>query len=144
MIWTFRFTAVDSGDLKDALVGLGAKDMFHSKRADLSGIVKVNKNPVSRVDLDHIVYKTKVDIIEEGSFPLHDKGKRLTQFSNDWLYKNTAHFLKLSNKLVYARVLISKLKKATVCINNSLDVIILYNHSYYIKYHYTHFLVTRH
>ena len=35
-----RFSAVDNGDLRDALMAMGAKDIFDSRIADLSGITK--------------------------------------------------------------------------------------------------------
>ena len=71
-----------NGDLKEALVGMGAKDIFDKARADLSGIIEKPPKPDERLlTLDHFIQKVKIDILDidkyEGA-PLYHQGRKFT------------------------------------------------------------------
>ena len=66
---------MDNVDLRDAFVAMGAKDIFDSNKADMSGITKGFKIPGIRLALDHFVHKVKFDVLEKiGTAPTYQNG----------------------------------------------------------------------
>ena len=53
---------------------MGANDLFHPKRADLTGIIKVNKVPNRGMPLKHFAFKTRVDFQGMDGFPTNTTG----------------------------------------------------------------------
>ena len=53
---------------------MGANDLFDPKRADLTGIIKVNKVPNKGTPLEHFVFKTRVDFEGMDAFPTNITG----------------------------------------------------------------------
>ena len=53
---------------------MGANDLFDSKRADLTGIIKVNEVPNRGMPLEHFVFKTKVDFEGMDGFQTNTTG----------------------------------------------------------------------
>ena len=75
IILLLRFSAVDNGDLRDALMAMGAKDIFDFKKADLSGITKDLKDSESGLSLGHFIHKVKFDVLEKiGNTPAYQTG----------------------------------------------------------------------
>ena len=69
-----RFSIFYGGELQDNLVKMGAKDLFDPKRADLTGIIKINKFPNKTTPLEHFVFKTRVDFEGMDGFPTYTSG----------------------------------------------------------------------
>ena len=66
---------MDNGDLRDALIAMGAKDIFDSTKADLSGITNGVKTAENRLNLEHFVHKVKFDVLEKiGNGPAYQTG----------------------------------------------------------------------
>ena len=60
--FTISFSVVDSSELMEVLITLGANDLVDSKRAELTGIIKLNDDINNRLSLKNFIYKTRVDI----------------------------------------------------------------------------------
>ena len=69
-----RFSISYGGELQDNLVKMGANDLFDPKRADLTGIMKVNKVSNRGTPLEHFVFKTRVDFQGMDGFPTNTTG----------------------------------------------------------------------